>query len=186
MESIKLFDKTFIPYISAEEIENRINELVSTIQADYQGCRPVFLVILNGAAFFAVDFLKKYSDECRIQFLQLKSYEGLTTSGSVKVLGAMPIDLENKHIIVIEDIVDTGITMSHLKESLIPEKAKSVKILSLLDKPSRRIKDLQVDYIGFTIPDVFVVGYGLDYDELGRNTPNIYRLSDTQEQSKLY
>lgn len=177
LESLKLFDKIFEPYILADEIDNRIKELVLTIQADYKDCQPVFLVILNGAAFFAVDFLKQYSDECRIQFLQLKSYEGMNTSGSVKVLGAMPTDIKNKHIIVIEDIVDTGITMTHLKEALIPEKPKSIKILSLLDKPSRRIKDLQVDYVGFTIPDVFVVGYGLDYDELGRNTPNIYRLS---------
>ncbi|MCO6460713.1 MAG: hypoxanthine phosphoribosyltransferase [Saprospiraceae bacterium] len=178
MDTIKLHDKTFVPFISRVVIEGKIKTLANQVYQEYKDLQPTFLVILNGAVFFAVDFLKEYHGPCNINFMRLKSYEGTQTSGSVKLIDHLPPDLKGKHIIVLEDIVDTGITMSYLKETLQNSDISSLKVVSLLDKPSRRIKDFKVDLVGFTIPDVFVVGYGLDYDELGRNTADIYKLSE--------
>lgn len=180
MEKIKLHDKEFLPYIHSKDIQERINHMAHSLNEKYKDRSPVFLVILNGAAFFATDLLKSYKGPCSIQFIRLSSYEGDTTTGMVRILTAIPGDLRDKDIVILEDIVDTGITMKYFRELLQKEQPASVMIVSLLDKPSRRIEDIGVDLVGFTIPDVFVVGYGLDYNELGRNSEIIYRLEEDQ------
>lgn len=180
MEKIKLYDKEFLPYIHSGDIQERISQMAHILNEKYKDRSPVFLVILNGAAFFAIDLLKNYKGPCSIQFIRLSSYEGDTTTGTVRIMTAIPRDLTGKDIIILEDIVDTGITMKYFMELLQKEEPASVLIVSLLDKPSRRIEDISVDLVGFTIPDVFVVGYGLDYNELGRNSEIIYRIEEDQ------
>ncbi len=179
LESIKIHDKSFVPFIMKDEIENRIREIAAVLESKFADKQPVFLIVLNGASFFAIDLLKKYKHPCSIQFLRLKSYQGTNTTGKVKTIGTMPGGLNGRDIVIIEDIVDTGLTMTYLKNRLEEEGVRSITIVTLLDKPSRRVREVEVEVAGFTIPDVFVVGYGLDYDDLGRNTEHIYKISDS-------
>lgn len=150
--------------------------MAETIAKEFENEIPVFIVVLNGASFFAIDLLKNYSGQCHITFLQLSSYEGTSSTGKVKAITKLPGNISGKHVIILEDIVDTGLTINYLKSEVEIENPASVLIVSLLDKPSKRLTDVEVDMVGFTIPDVFVVGYGLDYDELGRNTKDIFSL----------
>jgi len=178
LESIKIHDKSFVPFILKDDIDNRIAGIASELENKFKNKQPVFLIVLNGASFFGVDLLKKYRQPCSIQFLRLKSYEGTDSTGNVKSIGNMPENLKGRDIVILEDIVDTGLTMNFLKYKLEEEGVGSITIVTLLDKPSRRVQDVKVEVVGFTIPDVFVVGYGPDYDDLGRNTEHIYKLSD--------
>ncbi|MGI9525497.1 MAG: hypoxanthine phosphoribosyltransferase [Weeksellaceae bacterium] len=178
MQDIQIHDKTFVPYISNEELEQAIKRMAIKIHHDYEGEIPVFIGVLKGVVVFMSDLLKAYKGDCEISFIQMKSYEGIKTTGDVKTLMDLNVDVKGRHIILLEDIVDTGNTLYALHE-LIKEKAvKSVKTATLLYKPDAYTKDLKIDYIGIEIPDKFVVGYGLDYDELGRNLPDIYQLKD--------
>ena len=176
MNEIKIHDKTFVPYITFEELEHAIKMMANTIHQQYKNETPVFIGVLNGVVMFMSDFLKQYKGNCEISFLQMQSYEGTQSTGKVKTLMDIPMDLTDRHIIIMEDIVDTGNTLEALHDLVKTKPVKSVKIATLLYKPDAYKKDLDIDYIGMSIPDKFVVGYGLDYDCLGRNLPDIYQI----------
>jgi len=176
MNEISVKDKKFSVSISEKEIENSVKNLANRINEDYKGKEITFLGILNGSFMFASDLMKNIKNECKISFIKVSSYEGTSTTGSVKQLLGLNEDLEGKDVIIIEDIVDTGLTMKNILEILKPKKPKSVKIATLIFKPESFKEDFKVDYIGFSIPNDFIVGYGLDYDGLGRNLKEIYTL----------
>lgn len=173
---ITLHDKTFVPFISENEINQAIKKLAMKISADYQNDTPLFLGVLNGAFLFLGELLKNFNGKCEVSFVKLASYEGTTTTGKMKNLIGLNESVENKHIIVVEDIVDTGHTLEYLMEYLNEMKPKSIKTATLFFKPDAYKKNINIDYIGIEIPNKFIVGYGLDYDGLGRNLPEVYQL----------
>jgi hypoxanthine phosphoribosyltransferase len=176
MKEIHVIDKTFREFISEKEISNRIDEIAKRINSDFAGKDVVFLGILNGAFLFAADLFKRIDLKARISFVKLASYEGTKSSGTIKELIGWNEDIKNKYIIVIEDIVDTGNTLERIVDELVIRKATGIKIATLLFKPAAYTKNIPIDYIGFEIPNEFVIGYGLDYDGYGRNFPSIYSL----------
>ncbi len=162
------------PLITEEDIRKRVKELALEIRRDYIGTEPVLVGILNGCFPFLSDMMRHFDLTCTIDFMRLRSYGAATeTSGVVEITADLSRSIVGKEVIVIEDIVDTGLTMSYLLENLKTRRPKSLKACTLLDKPARRRAEVKVDYIGFTIPDQFVIGYGLDYDEKYRNVPYI-------------
>lgn len=178
MDKITVHDKQFVPYISAAEIDAACAQIAAQINADYAGKKPLFIAILNGSFLFAADLFRKLNIEAEISFIKLASYKGTTSTG--KVITAIGLDerLQDRHIILLEDILDTGRTLFNFIPELQQQGPASLKIATLLTKPSARQFDIQPDYLGFEIPDKFVVGYGLDYDGLGRNIPSIYQLAE--------
>jgi len=174
----KVHDKTFKPYINSSKIIERTKELADKINADYEGREPVFLGILNGSFIFAGELFKHINLNCSITFVKLASYKGTTSTGNIVTAIGLEEILTNKDVIIIEDIVDTGQTMHHFLKTLKEREAASASICTLLRKPDAVQFDLPIDYIGFDIPDKFVVGYGLDYDGYGRNIDGIYQLED--------
>ncbi len=165
--------------ISAEEIQKRVHELGSQIDQDFpQG--PVYLIaILKGACFFLADLARAMKTPARIEFIGISSYgKGKTTSGEVKLTKDLDVSVEGHDIVIVEDIVDSGVTLSYLLKVFAQRKPKSLKIATLLDKPERRMRPVNVDYVGFQIPDKFVVGYGLDYAEDYRNLKDVCVLSE--------
>ncbi len=158
--------------ISEEKIENRIREMAAQIEKDYAGEEVLFICTLRGAAFFACELAKRTKLPINIDFIAVKSY-GMSSesSGNIKLLKDLDEDIADRHVLVIEDIVDTGRTLSYLMENLKKRNPKSLKLCALLDKPARRVKPIEADYVGFTIEDLFVVGYGLDYAQKYRNLP---------------
>jgi hypoxanthine phosphoribosyltransferase len=176
MKEIRILDKKFREFISEEAIKTRVKELTARMNNDLAGKDVVFLGILNGAFLFAADLFRHINLEVRISFVKLASYEGTSSSGSIKELIGWNEDIKNKTIVVIEDIVDTGNTLDRIVGELVIRKAAEIKIAALLFKPSTYTKDIPVDYVGFEIPDDFVVGYGLDYNGFGRNFPSVYTL----------
>jgi len=181
MESIKVHDKTFVPYLDDTEIQGIVKATALKIYEDYKDEVPVFIGVLNGVIMFFSDLLKHYPGECEIAFIQMSSYAGTESTGIVYQKMELTKDVKDRHIILVEDIVDTGNTVESLfKYFNETQRPKSVKIASFLLKPEVYKKDFQLDYIGKEIPNKFVLGYGLDYDELGRNLPNLYQLADGQ------
>ncbi|CAG0894827.1 unnamed protein product [Cyprideis torosa] len=178
VKEIEIHGKTFIPYILFEEIEHAIKQMAEKLYAEYKDETPLFVGVLNGVVMFMSDFLKQYRGSCELAFLQLSSYEGMESSGKVKVISDIPMDLTNRHVIILEDIVDTGNTLELLYQKIDKEQVKSLKIISLFFKPTVYKKDLKLDMVGLEIPDKFVVGYGLDYDGLGRNLPDLYQIKE--------
>lgn len=176
MRETVILDKKFREMITGEAITKRVDELAEEINRDYKGKDVVFLGILNGAFLFAADLFKKIDLKARISFVKLASYEGTRSSGSVKELIGWNEDIKGREVIVIEDIVDTGHTLELIVGELKVRKVARVKIITLLFKPDAYKKKIPVDYIGFRIPNDFVVGYGLDYDGYGRNLPSVYTL----------
>lgn len=174
--SIRVLDKTFEPFLSEEVIQQRISALALQISQDYMGKKPLFIGILNGSFMFAADLFRQVTTSSTISFIKLVSYKGTSSSGTVITSIGLEEDLNEKDIILIEDIVDTGKTMSTFIPSLQKLGPTSIKICTLLHKPDALQYPLDIDYIGFNIPDKFVVGYGLDYDGLGRNLKEIYQL----------
>jgi hypoxanthine phosphoribosyltransferase len=162
-------------FISAQEIQKRINELGAQIDADYAGSGPVYLIsILKGAYIFMADLSRAMKTPARIEFMGISSYgKGKTSSGQVKVTKDLDVSIEGYDVIIVEDIVDSGVTLSYLMQLLEQRKPKSLKIATFLDKPERRLRPVEVAYTGFKIPDEFVVGYGLDYAEDYRNLPDV-------------
>ena len=159
--------------ISEEELDKRIGELAKEIDKDYEGEKVVIVSILKGAVFFTVDLVKKMQTPIELQFMQVSSYEGTETTHNIKLKKDLDKDIAGKNVIIVEDIVDTGHTLKHLKEYLLTKKPKSLKIAVLTDKKERREVEIEADYVGFTIPNKFVIGYGLDYDEEYRDLPYI-------------
>ncbi|MEG2053827.1 MAG: hypoxanthine phosphoribosyltransferase [Oscillospiraceae bacterium] len=160
--------------LSKEEISKRVAELGEEISKDYVGKNVLLVTVLKGAVVFMADFMRALTIPLNIDFMVVSSYgAGTKTSGVVKIVKDLDASLEGKDIIIVEDILDSGMTLSYIKELLQGRNPASIKIVALLDKPERRAVDLKADYIGFTVPDAFVVGYGLDYDEKYRNLPYI-------------
>lgn len=176
MESIKILDKEFVPYLSEAEIQSRIKVLGDQMSSDYKGKSPVFLGVLNGCFRFVSDLITHVDLTCEINFIKLSSYSGTETTGEVKQLTGLNSVLADRDVIIVEDIVDTGTTMDYLMNMLGEHKPASIKIASLLYKPTAYKGNHQIDYCGFEIPNLFVVGYGLDYDEIGRNLNEIYQI----------
>ncbi len=176
MSLIRVHDKTFEPYLTAGQIDEAIQKLADQINKDYGGKKPLFISVLNGSFMFASDLFKKLTIESEICFIKLASYRGTKSTGHVITAIGLDIDLIHRHVIVIEDIVDTGKTLDQFLPQLQYQQPSSLKICALLHKPAATVYPIQIDYLGFTIPDKFVVGYGLDYDGLGRNIPEIYKL----------
>jgi hypoxanthine phosphoribosyltransferase len=167
--------------ISREQIHNRINELGEQLAREYAGRNPLLIGVLKGACFFLSDLLRAIDIPLGIEFIAISSYGSATrTSGEVRILKDLDVPIENRDIIVVEDIVDTGLTLSYLLANLKSRGAASVKLVALLDKHERREREVQIDYLGFEIPDHFVVGYGLDFAERYRNLPFIAVLKNPE------
>ncbi|PRY86592.1 hypoxanthine phosphoribosyltransferase [Mongoliibacter ruber] len=173
---IEIKDKKFIPFIDSDQLDERVKELGSEISRDFKGTQPVIIGVLNGAFMFLSDLSKSISIPVEISFVKISSYEGENSTGSVKQLFGLEADIENREVIIVEDIVDTGLSMSHLMGMIRDKKPKNIHIVTLLHKPEALQKEITLDYIGFNIPNKFVVGYGLDYDGFGRNLAQIYQL----------
>ena len=176
MKEIRILDKKFRELLSEKIIQQRIKELAIQLNNDLAGKEVVFLGILNGAFLFAADLFRRINVPARISFVKLASYQGTSSSGSIKELIGWNEDIKNKMIVVIEDIVDTGNTLERVVDELVIRKASEIKIAAMLYKPAAYTKHITLDYIGFEIPNDFVVGYGLDYDGFGRNLPSVYTL----------
>jgi hypoxanthine phosphoribosyltransferase len=176
MKEIRILDKKFSEYLTEKVIKQRIEEIAMRINNELAGKEVVFLGILNGAFLFAADLFRLIDFPARISFVKLASYQGTSSSGTIKELIGWNEDINNKTIVVIEDIVDTGNTLERIVDELVIRKAAEVKIATLLYKPLAYTKSIHLDYIGFEIPNDFVVGYGLDYDGFGRNLPSVYTL----------
>ena len=173
---MKLKDLEFKKFITADRIEKKVASLAHQINADYEERTPIFLPVLNGSLMFASDLLKEITLSCRVSFVKISSYAGGTTSsGQLKTLIGHDESLFGLDIIIVEDIVDSGLTLEKLMEDLKGRGAKSVEAIALLRKRVAREKDIQVKYVGFELEDEFILGYGLDYDGLGRNLKDIYK-----------
>lgn len=176
MAYIRVHDKQFEPYISAEEISKRIKEVAGQLNKDYEGRRPLFVAILNGSFMFASDLFKQVTIEAEICFIKLASYKGTKSTGHVITAIGLDMDIIGRDVVIIEDIVDTGKTLSEFLPQLQHQQPASMKIVALLHKPEATVYPITIDYLGFSIPNKFVVGYGLDYDGIGRNMKEIYKL----------
>lgn len=178
MPPIKLHDKTFDTYLSEKEIQEKIQIIAEQINHDYEGRQPLFIAILNGSFMFAADLFKRLTIDAEICFIKLASYRGMKSSGNVITAIGLDQDLFGREVIIVEDIVDTGKTLNEFLPKLDHQQPKSLKIVALLHKPEATQFQLKIDYLGFSIPNKFVVGYGLDYDGLGRNLKEIYQLAE--------
>jgi hypoxanthine phosphoribosyltransferase len=178
MKEIQILDKKFNEYLTEKIIQQRIEELAKHVNSELAGKEVVFLGILNGAFLFAADLFRRIDFPARISFVKLASYKGTSSSGSIKELIGWNEDINNKTIVVLEDIIDTGNTLERIVDELIMRKAAEIRIAALLYKPEAYTKQIPLHYIGFEIPNNFVVGYGLDYDGFGRNLPSVYTLVD--------
>jgi hypoxanthine phosphoribosyltransferase len=176
MNSIKVVDKEFIPYLSENEIQEKISALATQLNIDYASKKPIFLSILNGSFLFTADLFKQITIEAEVCFIKLASYKGMTSSGNVITAIGLEANVTGRHIIIVEDIIDTGKTLHHYLPQLASSSPASVKIAVLLNKKEARQYEVKVDYTCFEIPNKFVVGYGLDYDGLGRNSKEIFQL----------
>jgi hypoxanthine phosphoribosyltransferase len=175
MNEITLHDLSFVPFISAKEIEEKVESLASQLDQDYAGKNPTMLVVLNGAFVFAADLIRKISIPINIDFVKLSSYSGIDSSGKIKEHFTWQTSLKDRHVIIVEDIVDTGHTLSFLKRRIGEDHPASLEVACLLFKPGAYQYQDAIQYKGQDIPNDFVVGYGLDYDGLGRNLDCIYR-----------
>ena len=173
---IELHDKQFIPFISAAEIDFAIAKMAEQVEADFGDETPIFIGVLNGAFMVVSDFMKHYKKPCEVSFIKFASYQGMESTNDVRQLIGINEDLTGKTVIVIEDIVDTGNTIAGLKEMFKNLNVRHFKIATLFLKPDAYKKDIKIDYVGIRIPNKFIVGYGLDYNGLGRNFPEVYQL----------
>lgn len=173
---LQIHDKTFEVFLTNEEIQNEIRSLADRINKDYAGKEVVFVAVLNGAFMFTADLMKHVVLPAEIAFVKVSSYQGMNSTGRVDEVIGITQPLKNKHVVILEDIVDTGITMEKLFTLLSVEHPASIQIAALLYKPEAFRGKHEPKYVGFSIPNKFVVGYGLDYNELGRNTADIYQL----------
>ncbi len=180
MSKIKIHDKVFESYLSEQEIDAAISRVADQINHKYRGKQPVFLGVLNGCFYFAADLLKKIDVECEISFVKVASYQGTQSTGNVRQLLGLDQKLKGRHVIILEDIVDTGNTIESVVDTLSNMGAESISIATLLYKEEMYEKDIPIDYIALSIKSDFVVGYGLDYDGFGRNLNEIYVLSEVQ------
>ncbi|UKM65153.1 adenylate kinase [Flavobacteriaceae bacterium GSB9] len=182
---IKLHDKYFKPFISARQIDEALQRMADEIAEDVGDDIPVFVGILNGSFMLTSDFVKKYPKTCEVTFIKLASYEGLKSSEDIQRLIGLTQDLTGRTVIILEDIIDSGKTLAEVHRIFKNEKVKSLKIATLFYKPEAYKKDFKLHYVGIDIPDKFIVGYGLDYDGLGRNLTEVYQIKQTQHMTNL-
>ncbi len=173
---IEVNKKHFTPYITAQQISEQINILAGELNRDYEGKRPLFIAILNGSFMFASDLFKEVNIEAEICFIKLASYKGTKSTGNVVTSIGLDEPLNGRHVVIIEDIVDTGKTLHEFLPQLFNQQPASLKIAALLHKPDALAYPVKIDYLGFNVPDKFLLGYGLDFDGLGRNLREIYQL----------
>jgi hypoxanthine phosphoribosyltransferase len=172
----------FVPLLSEEQIQNRIKELAAEISSDYKSTVPVFIGVLNGSFLFMSDLIRYVTVDCEVDFFKLSSYgDEKISSGSVKLLKELNCEVNKRDIIIVEDIVDTGLSIKYIEGLFARKKPRSMKVVSLLVKPGSLKYDVKIDYIGFEIPDKFVIGYGLDFAQKYRNLRGIYALNDKGE-----
>ncbi len=176
MGTVKVHERSFEVYLTEATIQQRVKEIAEQINTDYAGKKPLFIAILNGSFMFAADLFRHLSIEAELCFIKLASYKGMKSSGKVVTSIGLEEDLYGKEVIIVEDIVDTGKTLHKFLPKLVHQQPKSLKIAALLHKSAATEYPLVLDYVGFDIPDKFVVGYGLDYDGLGRNFKEIYQV----------
>ena len=182
---ILIHDKYFEVFIEKAVIEQRISHLASEINRDYEGKCPLFLAILNGSFMFAAELMKSVSVSCEITFLRVSSYQATESSGKVVEILGLTENIEGRDIIVVEDIVDTGLTMAELKQQLLAQNPASLSIVTLFQKPEALKQPIDIQYVGFEIENKFVLGYGLDYDGLGRNLGDLYVLCENVTRTAL-
>ena len=168
----------FVLYLSAREIQNKIREVAKKVETDYVGKNPLFLVVLNGAFMFAADLIRNMDITCDVDFVKVSSYKGLASTGRLEVKIPNEKDLKGRHVVIVEDIVDSGFTLDQYIPKVKEQEPASLKVCTLLQKPEAKDFEVQVDYTCFKIPTKFVIGYGLDFDGAGRNLPHIYQLID--------
>jgi len=178
MQTVSVNDKIFTPYISAVEIQQANERLSKALTLDYADKKPLFIAILNGSFMFASDLFKLINFPAEICFIKLASYQGTKSTGNVITSIGLDIELHNRHVVLLEDIIDTGKTLHSFLPQFMHMQPLSLKVCVLLHKPECTVNPVTIDYLGFSIPDRFVVGYGLDFDGYGRNLPEIYQLAD--------
>ena len=176
MSTIQVNDKKFAPYLTAAQINEQVKRLAAEINADYKGKKPLFIAILNGSFMFASDLFKELNIDAEICFIKLASYKGTKSTGQVITSIGLDATLTDREVIILEDIVDTGKTLNEFLPQLVNQQPKSLKIVALLHKPEATTHPLQIDYLGFEVPNKFLLGYGLDYDGYARNLKEIYTL----------
>lgn len=185
MELIKINDKTFEPYVSAEELNQIAERMASEVYQDLQESRPIFIAVLNGSFMFAADFLRHYKGECEISFVKMASYQGTQSTGKIHQLIGLSTPVEGRDVVILEDIIDTGNTLEEIYRLFENQKVKSFRIATLFFKPDAYKKNLKIDYVGKPIPNRFIVGYGLDFDEIARNLPQVYQLNTSLTMTNL-
>jgi hypoxanthine phosphoribosyltransferase len=178
MSTIKVHDKTFSTFLSESAISEQVKRIAVEINKDYKGKTPLFIAILNGSFMFASDLFKELEIEAQVCFIKLASYQGVKSTGNVVTSIGLDVSLKDRDVIVIEDIVDTGKTLHDFLPQVMDQNPTSVKLVTLLHKPEALKYPLTIDYVGFSIPNKFVLGYGLDYDGLGRNLREIFQLAE--------
>lgn len=178
MHSIRIHDKEFVPSIPSEEIQEQVRRVANEINRDYEGQQPLFLVVLNGSFIFAADLMREITLPADVSFVKLASYQGTSSSGTVREVIGLNTDITGRPIIIVEDIVESGLTMAHMIATLKKQNPKSVDICTLLLKPEKLEVKLDIKYVAMEIPNDFIVGYGLDYNELGRNLKDIYTIKE--------
>ncbi|HUQ67244.1 MAG TPA: hypoxanthine phosphoribosyltransferase [Flavitalea sp.] len=176
MASLQVHDKLFDPFLSREEIQARVKAIAAQLNTDYAGRKPLFIAILNGSFIFASDLFKKLQIDAEICFIKLASYKGSKSTGHVVTAIGLDNEIFGRDVVILEDIIDTGKTLTEFLPQLQHQQPASLRIAALLHKAEATAYPVPIDYLGFTIPDKFVVGYGLDYNGLGRNIPEIYKL----------
>ncbi len=178
MSIIRVKDKTFKTFIPEDEIQRHVKAVAEKINKDLEGRNPLFLAVLNGSFMFAADLMRYITIPCEISFVKLASYQGTTSTGKVKEIIGINEDLQDRTVVIIEDIVDTGRTMKRMLETLGTRNPESLHICTLLVKPDKLEENLNIEYAAMEIPNDFIVGYGLDYDQQGRNLRDIYTVVD--------
>jgi len=177
-ERILVNGKYFKKYIDEAAIQARIVELGRVLKQEYEGKNPLFIGVLNGGFLFAADLFKQFEFECEITFVKLTSYKGMSSTGNVNEVIGLDADVRGRDVIVLEDIIDTGKTLYEFMPKLVAQGADSARLVTLLHKPDALKFDVKIDYIGFSVPNEFLVGYGLDFDQKGRNFRDIYQLDE--------
>lgn len=181
-DPVKIHDTWFEPYITQDQLTDRIKTIAKLINQDYAGSRPVFIGVLKGAVFFCTELVRQFNYECELDFVKVQSYEKMTSTGEVHELMGLSTDITGRHIVLLEDIVDSGLTLRSLVNSLEAFQPASIQIAAMTIKPDALQEKVDVPYLGFELPNEFVVGFGLDYDQLGRNLEAIYkRKSETYD-----
>ncbi|MBK8347561.1 MAG: hypoxanthine phosphoribosyltransferase [Saprospiraceae bacterium] len=175
---IQVGNLTFTKYINAAALEDKVQEIADSIREDFHEKYPMFLVVMNGAFIYAADLIRKLDFPCELNFVRIKSYHGTQSTGKIDIYMPPNIELKNRHLIIVEDIIDTGNTMASFIPELQSYGPASVSLTSILVKPEAHMHDIVTDYPGFVIPNKFVVGYGLDYDGMGRNLKDLYQLKE--------